>query len=252
MKSIKAWLEGEQNYDEGLILYHKIKRHNKHDNYLNEASEKEKDSEHHAFLKSQLIKLNNFFDRNPEVIKSLKVDEKKANREKANPVSSKKEPPKAAIQTSLPAKSDSTRIVDNPFVDVSKLPAEFQKKYVEIKSQYKEMSALHASLESMKSDEERQKAIEEIETLDQSIAEKWLEIDTWAKGTEVEKKESKERADQDIESVVKRVENLKKYIRRSNAELEKTTDEERKKKLTDNISAWTSELDAIMKKQEKN
>lgn len=245
LHEIKNWLlNPERNYKTGLEIYNAYKSNNKFDNYFNVESPSS-ESMQFKMLVQRVGEIHRKLEQNPNLIKSGPITVKPINTDEL-----KKKFGERVSQ--LDPKRP--RVVDNPLIDISQLPEDLQRLYLENKNLTKEIGQLHQELKAVPAGEKynakRKTLADKITTKDDKRAENWSRIDTWWKENKLTTDQQRQEFDakkdelkislKEAKSLFNRIDTLKINI---------TREEKRMKgnallteKLTPKVNKWRKEL----------
>jgi hypothetical protein len=213
MNDLLSWLaDPNRGYPDGLALYQKYTK-NKDVDFFRAAGDPQPKSMHFRMLVQKLQNVTRILAENPTLIP--KPDPYKVDSRTVAPITNrplKVEREQRQIQKPV-------RIVDNPLVEITALPAALQQKYLQNKELYKEIAGTHAAMKEAENDEQRKGFYSELQRLEAQHASNWQEIDAWWKENQegsIPKTKTAIVKDpiQDAVERVKRVAVIQSYLRR--------------------------------------
>ncbi len=157
---ISNWISNpDRTYQDGLVIYHKIKSNQSKDQFFNSVSQPPKGSLHYNLLLHEIKNAN-------RIIVNSKPDPHAA------PL------PKPTKQiTTQPFKESKARYVFNELVDVKTLPEHLQALYFRNQEITRVLSGVHQSLKAATTDADRKQIAEQIRTFNIERIENWQKID---------------------------------------------------------------------------
>jgi hypothetical protein len=205
----------------------------------------EPDSMQFKMLVQRIGEISRKLEQNPNLIKADPITVKPVNIDELKKKSGQRI---SGIDPKRP------RVVDNPFIEASKLPADLQKLYFENKSLTKEIGQLHQELKAVpkgdKFNNKRKELAQKITSKDDKRAANWKEIDTWWVQHELKTDEQKQEFAQKKEEMLisfreakvifNRIETLKINIQREEKRCK--TSPILKEKYAAKIDDWKKEL----------
>jgi len=232
MNKATQWLKNpSRTYPEGVLIYKEAFGIDASYAFFNSAHDPKPGALHFNLLIEKIKvaerRLANSAEQDQEVLP--------ANRPEINvkPIDMKKNP----------------RIVDNPLVEVTALPAELQEKFFRNKEIVRELAGQHAAMKAAKNDAARAKHLNSCKELEKEKDSNWKAIDSWWNKNKDQVKSQPPKSEQpDIE---KRMETVRKSIARAKLELKDTTmDVKKRNARKSKIEAWEKEMKDLKKQKD--
>jgi hypothetical protein len=181
---INTWLKNPTDYNLGLKLYNFVKINNKFDKFfLNDGPTQ------HILLKSQLQTAFTKYVLNPNLDIEINIDIQTLTPSPANVIGKVK--PLDHLQNQKPVingkiksisnNSQSIKFVDNPYADISKLPADLQDEYAKIKDYYPQLATHQEAMRHATSNDERKLHLNKASKLEKLIRSSWDLINNYVK-----------------------------------------------------------------------
>lgn len=258
---LKQWLNDPSDFNSGLMLYNFVKINRKYDKFFNQPGVL---SVKISILKSELqsaltkLALNPHLDLdiNPiiphpqPVAASANNDTKPITTNIATEMPNKPTVrPNLSIQIDKSANShnqnQSLIFVDNPYVDISRLPAEYQNEYKKIKEYYPILADHQEKMRYAKSDEERKLHLDKAVQTDNLIKKSWALINAYVNENPDFKKadapdvmpQDKPALTQQVAADMKKLANYKRNLQRIKKELNENPNMSSKKRNQKNAKA---------------
>ena len=246
LNDVKSWLANPQReYSTGLKIYDAYKNTKKFDSFFRSIENPSPGTLQFNMLIQRVTDISRKLQQNPNLakpepisVKPIDIDElKKKSGQRINPIDPKR-----------------PRVVDNPLIEASQLPSEFQKLYFDNKNLTKEIGQQHQELKAVPAGENfnaKRKAIrDKLTSLDNLRAANWHKIDAWWVENKLKSDEQKQEFEtkkdelrvsmQEAKAIFNRIDSLKINISREEKRIGNNA--MLKEKLMPKINQWKTEL----------